>query len=259
MALETATFINQLNPANPSPTDLIGQGDDHIRLLKSVLQETFPNITGAVTLDQDELNGVLAAIAGAGVPTGAITAWYGSSGSVPTGWHVCDGTTGIARSDGTGTIDVPDLRNLVILGAGSLAAQGTPYGSGSSSATTAAAGAHSHSTTAGEGGHAHTGVSVAGHALVVSEIPAHTHTVGVDGGHGSGGSGNTIESGVGSVAGSQNSGSTGSGAAHSHGMSWPGTPDGVHTHSTDAAAAHQHGVTVATYQPALALHYIMKI
>jgi hypothetical protein len=42
-------------------------------------------------------------------------------------------------------------------------------------------------------------------------------------------------------------------------MSWPATPDGVHTHTTDAAAAHSHGVTIATYQPALALHYIMKV
>jgi hypothetical protein len=143
-------------PPFPASTDLLAQGDDHIRLIKSVLQATFPNITGPVTLTQAQLNGVAAAISGAGVPPSALSPLgMASSGSVPAGWHVCDGTTGIARSDGSGTIDVPDLRNQVIMGAGTVAAQGTTFGGANASATSAAAGAHSHATTAGEGGHTH--------------------------------------------------------------------------------------------------------
>ena len=43
MALETATFLSQLVTSNPTGSDFQSQGDDHLRLLKSVLQATFPN------------------------------------------------------------------------------------------------------------------------------------------------------------------------------------------------------------------------
>ena len=46
MPLETATNIYQLVPANPPDTDLVQQGDDHLRLIKSVIQQTWPNLTG---------------------------------------------------------------------------------------------------------------------------------------------------------------------------------------------------------------------
>lgn len=42
MPLETATHVADLNAANPPGTDLLSQADDHIRLLKSVLQASFP-------------------------------------------------------------------------------------------------------------------------------------------------------------------------------------------------------------------------
>jgi hypothetical protein len=258
MALESATYISQLNTANPAPTDLLAQGDDHIRLIKAVLKATFPNINGPVSATDEDINTTVSLIAGGAgglTPTGGIIAWYGSAASVPAGWHVCDGTTGIARSDGTGTIDTPDLRNLVILGAGSVAAQGATFGAAAQSATSAAGGAHAHATTAGEGGHAHSGVTVAGHALTISEMPSHDHTIGGNPGSGGGSSMQT----TGGTTSTIHLSSTGGGAAHSHDMAWPTTPDGTHTHTTDSAAAHTHGVTVASYQPSLALHYIMKV
>lgn len=45
MGLEVATYIASLTSSNPPGTDLRKQGDDHIRLVKSVLQATFPNAT----------------------------------------------------------------------------------------------------------------------------------------------------------------------------------------------------------------------
>lgn len=42
MGLEVATFISGLTPTWPTATDPKAQGDDHLRLLKSVLQATFP-------------------------------------------------------------------------------------------------------------------------------------------------------------------------------------------------------------------------
>ena len=56
MALESGTFINSLNASNPVSTDGLAQADDHMRLIKSTVKATFPNITGAVTSTQAELN-----------------------------------------------------------------------------------------------------------------------------------------------------------------------------------------------------------
>lgn len=44
MGLETATHISELVPSNPvGASDKKSQGDDHLRLIKAVLQEDFPN------------------------------------------------------------------------------------------------------------------------------------------------------------------------------------------------------------------------
>jgi hypothetical protein len=49
MGLETGTYIEDLIPANPAGTDPKSQGDDHIQLIKSTIQNSFPNTTGAWT------------------------------------------------------------------------------------------------------------------------------------------------------------------------------------------------------------------
>jgi hypothetical protein len=56
MALESGTYINSLNASNPASTDGLGQADDHIRLLKSTIKNTFPNIDAPVTATEDHLN-----------------------------------------------------------------------------------------------------------------------------------------------------------------------------------------------------------
>lgn len=59
MSLETASYISGLNPLNPLGTDPIAFTDDHIRLLKVVLQSTFPNLDGPVTVTPADLNDLL--------------------------------------------------------------------------------------------------------------------------------------------------------------------------------------------------------
>tara|TARA_R110002049_G_scaffold50439_3_gene143257 strand:- start:121 stop:939 length:819 start_codon:yes stop_codon:yes gene_type:complete len=56
MALETGTYISSLNASNPASTDGLAQADDHLRLIKSTLLSTLPNVTGAITATQAELN-----------------------------------------------------------------------------------------------------------------------------------------------------------------------------------------------------------
>lgn len=58
MALESATYISDLVSSNPTAADQRKQGDDHIRLIKSTLDNTFPNITGPVTVTHTQLNTV---------------------------------------------------------------------------------------------------------------------------------------------------------------------------------------------------------
>ena len=56
MALETAPFINSLVRTNPLGSDLKSTSDDHHRVIKGALLDTFPAITGAVTPTHTELN-----------------------------------------------------------------------------------------------------------------------------------------------------------------------------------------------------------
>jgi hypothetical protein len=56
MALESGTYIDSLDAANPATTDGLSQADDHMRLIKSTIKATFPNLTGAVTLTHTQVN-----------------------------------------------------------------------------------------------------------------------------------------------------------------------------------------------------------
>ena len=56
MGLETGTFIDDLVGSNPAATDGLAQADDHLRLIKTVLKTTFPNVNGAVTATPAQLN-----------------------------------------------------------------------------------------------------------------------------------------------------------------------------------------------------------
>lgn len=65
MGLETGTYISDLVATNPVSSDPKSQGDDHLRLIKSTVKTTFPNVSGEVTPTHTELNyvdGVTSAI-----------------------------------------------------------------------------------------------------------------------------------------------------------------------------------------------------
>lgn len=122
MALEIANTINQLVESNPLGTDNKSQGDDHIRLIKKTLRNTFPNITGPITVSEAAINGL-----GTGKNLtfpGMIVMWSGAT--VPSGWLLCDGTGTLSNGQA-----VPDLRGKFIVGAGSGAFIGDTGGSAS--------------------------------------------------------------------------------------------------------------------------------
>ena len=90
MTVETALYPSQLNPALPFASDMVSEGDDHIRLLKTVDKTTWGNVAGAVSASHIELNyivGVTSPLQGQINGKGAIT------GQTWTGAHVFNGST----------------------------------------------------------------------------------------------------------------------------------------------------------------------
>ena len=63
MTIETsANFISELNENYPKREDLIKEGDDHLRLIKSVLKNSFPNVDSQVTASSTSINRLTDAI-----------------------------------------------------------------------------------------------------------------------------------------------------------------------------------------------------
>lgn len=231
MALETGTYISDLEPLNPASTDLLKQADDHIRLIKAVLQNTFPNITGAVTATQDDINDPPSS-----VPVGSILMWYGASTAVPAGFALCDGTLA-NKSDGSGTIQTPDLRGRIPMGVDgtTLADLGDTAGALTDTADTTSDGDHTHvmhphdHTFSGTTDSATTGVSIS-----TTQQPVEASNPSQD----------ALDT------------ATITDPGHSHTFS--GTTDATIS-AMDAAGAHTHSVTVDTLPPVLGVHFIMKI
>lgn len=240
MALESATYINNLNASNPASSDSLKEADDHIRLIKQVIKNTFPNITGAITATQDRLNADP-------FPVGGIVMWSGSIATIPTGWTLCNGVT-VPRSDGTGTVTPPDLRDRFIVGAGSTYNPGNTGGANTVALTTNEMPAHSH-----------------GHSLNIwtGGAGAHSHSVG-DPGHSHGfnlrGSDRT-GAGNGAILGPNTATMTDNGTFASGTGIWINGV-GDHSHSVGwsfSIANNGSGAAHENRPPYFALAYIMKV
>jgi hypothetical protein len=90
MGLESASYISELVDTNPVVGDPVGEGDDHLRLIKTVLQTQFSGLSGttAVTTSEAELN-LLDGVA-ALVTLATDQSWSGSQRGTPS--TVTDGT-----------------------------------------------------------------------------------------------------------------------------------------------------------------------
>jgi microcystin-dependent protein len=172
-------------------------------------------------VDGSLLTGIVA------IPTGAILLWSGSTGSIPSGFVICDGTN-----------STPDLRDRFVVGAGNTYAVDATGGSNTVTLAETNLPGHTHSvsgTTASDGAHTH---NVSGNT---SNTGAHTHNV----------SGNTSNTGD-----HTHNGSTSNTGAHTHSLFRNGNDiysTGFQINSfrqngsdaTSSAGAHSHNFTTA--------------
>lgn len=80
MPVESAVYLNTLVPTDPVHTDGLAQADSHLRLIKSVLQATFPHIAGPVAATDVDLSNVAGLVS-----NGLMTVPAPSSGTVGAG------------------------------------------------------------------------------------------------------------------------------------------------------------------------------
>ena len=93
MGIETFNYIDSLNTSNPTSTDNVSEGDDHIRGIKTTLKNTFPNINGAVSAtDEDLNNGIVktSATGSAPLPAGTTAQRDGSPSAGYLRWNTTD-------------------------------------------------------------------------------------------------------------------------------------------------------------------------
>jgi microcystin-dependent protein len=241
MGLETGQYIKDLVTNWPLATDKRREGDDHLRLIKQVLKNTFPNLDGPVTATPAQLNGLtdalgaaLASIVNHLVPLRTVVGFAGLETQIPTGWALCNGQT-------HPTLGVlPDLRGKFIMGASSSVPSGSA--GGASSVTTGVAGSHTH--------------TVQGVALTSAQIPAHNHRL-----YTSDKNGSDID--PLSVANSAVAGAAGgtNGYLSANGSSTKLVEDTgsgqPHTHGMNSGGDHAHNVSIVP--PFYALAYIIKV
>lgn len=136
MTVESASFLSQLNLALPDPNDGKSEGDDHLRLLKSVLQGTFPNFAGRFRRFQSKSgnytlvpndNGSIIAFTGGSTLSGDAASAAATLGN---GWHVLVFANGVdVTIDPNGAETVNGATTLLVPNgqAGLLSCDGTAF------------------------------------------------------------------------------------------------------------------------------------
>jgi microcystin-dependent protein len=135
--------------ANTNPIQLGTDGRPQVEIwltyginYKFVLADSSNNVIQTY----DNLYGIIGVQGSSGttIPSGLITMWSGSIGSIPTGWNLCDGSNG-----------TPNLTDRFIVGAGSSYAVNGTGGATTATLVTANMPAHTHTATVTDPGHLH--------------------------------------------------------------------------------------------------------
>ncbi len=180
-------------------------------------------ITAGTGIAVNQANGAVTVSSTFQIPTGIIVMWSGADNAIPSGWALCNGTNG-----------TPDLRNrFIIASGGSFATNSTGGSFNLQNLNTQTAGAHDHSG------------ATATHALTISEMPNHNHSIPNAVGATQAERGTTNHQAFNQAQLVTATGFTGGGLGHSHNIFIDGT--------------HSHAVTGSYTPPYYSLAYIMKL
>lgn len=145
-ALATYTDVNGITAnTNPIVLDSSGRLPSEVWLTYGYNYKFVVKTSAGTTIGTyDNLYGIIGVAGtstGTTIPTGMISLWYGSIGSVPSGWYLCDGTNG-----------TPDLRDRFVVGAGTTYSVGA---TGGSKDAIVVSHTHTATTTSTDSGHTH--------------------------------------------------------------------------------------------------------
>ena len=156
MALESATFIDGLVATNPTSSDNVSDGDNHIRLLKTTIKASFPSITGAMNKSHTQLNTAVDDVeAATNANTASTIVKRNASGNFAAGTitaaltgNVTGNLTGNVTGDVTGNADTATAwetsRTVTLTGDVSGSATGVDGSGDVSITTTVADDSHNH-------------------------------------------------------------------------------------------------------------------
>ena len=128
MSVEVGTYLSSLVSANPLSSDQVAQGDDHLRLIKTLLNNTFPNatrafrfpvvssiVTGSLALDNTYDNATIRADA----TLGGVTVTLPSAGTIYEGWSCrvikVDTSINFVKVSGSGGNTIRDFNDFYLL------------------------------------------------------------------------------------------------------------------------------------------------
>ena len=268
--------ISDLDPNVPGSDAPAGEGDDHLRAINGALNEAFPAVDGPITNtgaagtagDTDppdaatwsqlfaDVRALASGVAAGGsIQLGMCMVWNTAVGAIPAGWTLCNGIN-------INNVQVPNLVDRMVMGAGNLYSNGEVGGSAAGSTQTELG-----------GGHSHTLGAVNNHTLVTANLPAHSHLSFVAGDNSAGGPPAPSAADASSVRASN----VGNSEAYQISVA-PNSPTSVepnvsrtsktgssspssltHTGNTDAVAAHQHDIGAASFPPFQALTWICYV
>ena len=151
--------------ANTNPIQLGTDGRPQVEIwltyginYKFVLADS----ANSVIQTYDNLYGIIGVqgTSGTTIPSGLITMWSGSIGSIPTGWNLCDGSNG-----------TPNLLDRFIVAAGSSYAVNGTGGATTATLVIANMPTHTHTATVTDPGHSHT-LAISGGASSITGLGA---------------------------------------------------------------------------------------
>lgn len=217
MPLQPPNYFGLVDPANPLGTDSRTISDDYHRMALASMQQQGPNWDGAITATHEDLNLLSGAVAAGAdkalIGVGGTTVVWFYNATVPPGW----------------TLNAPDanLRNLTVAGSGDTG--------GAIDGTVDPAAATLDVTVDGDNSIAlDLPANTDGHALTAAQNGPHTHLELATTGLGSGLTRIALHDTASAVCvdGGCATGSSGSGAAHAHGIT--GQATGTFSGSTAA-------------------------